>query len=67
MAENKQTVTVDGIKYDLASLSKEARAALNNLGAVENEMRQLRTRQGIARVAQEVFARQLKAALPKAE
>ena len=64
MAEKSPTVTIDGIKYELKNLSKEARAALNNLTAVENEMRQLRTRQGIARVAQEVFARQLKALLP---
>ena len=65
MADNKQTITIDGVKYDPDSLSKEAKTALNNLAACEAELRNLRVRAGIARVAQQVFANQLKAALPQ--
>lgn len=64
MADKSPLVTIDGVKYELNSLSKEARTALGNLTAVEEEIRQLRTRQGITRVAQQVFAQQLKALLP---
>ncbi len=69
MAEKapSQTVTIDGVKYDAASLSKEARSAINNMALVQKEITELRNRMGIARVAQEVFATQLKAQLPTAK
>lgn len=60
------TVTIDGVKYDSASLGKEARNALNNIAATEAELKRLQVQVGIARVARQVFTQQLKAALPKA-
>jgi hypothetical protein len=65
-AKSSPSVTIDGVKYDVASLSKEARNALNNLGATEAELKHLQVQVGIARVARQVFAQQLKATLPKA-
>ena len=59
------TITIDGVKYSADGLSKEARAALSNLSATENELKHLQVQVGIARVARQVFAQQLKAALPK--
>ena len=59
MAEKQDSVTIGGVKYDVASLSKEARGTLNSLATVEGELRRLRVQAGIARVAQQALAQQL--------
>lgn len=63
MADKPATVTIDGTKYEIDSLSKETRATLSNIGAVEQELRRLRTQTGIARIAQQALGAQLRAQL----
>ncbi len=67
MADKPSTVTIDGTKYELDSLSKDARAALGNLAAVEQELRRLRMQAGIARIAQQALGAQLRTLLPNAK
>lgn len=67
MADKAGTITIDGTKYEIDSLSKEAKAILANLATIEQELRRLRTRTGIARIAQQALAAQLKAQLPAAK
>ena len=67
MATQSPTVTIDGVKYDVASLSKEARATLASLGAVDQELRRLRVQVDIARIAQQTLGQQLRGLLPGAK
>lgn len=66
MAEKSRTITIDGTKYEIDSFSKEAKATLSNLAAIDLELRRLRTQTGIARIAQQALAAQLKTQLPAA-
>lgn len=63
MADKPATVTVDGVKYDVANLTKEARSTLASLGAIEQELRRLKVKVDIARVAQQAMGQQLRAQL----
>ena len=67
MADKKSegTLTVNGVKYEVDSLGKEAKATLQSLGAVEAELRRLRTQIEIACIAQQALGRALQEQLPK--
>jgi hypothetical protein len=60
-----QTVTIDGKKYPLSSLSKVARGHLLHARAADAEIKHLQMKLLIAQTAQKVFAVALKQALPK--
>lgn len=67
MADKPASVTIDGTRYEVDTLSKEAKTILANLAAIEQELQRLRTRSAIARIAQQALAAQLKAQLPAAK
>jgi hypothetical protein len=61
---NDETVTIDGVTYNMADLSEQARAQMANLRATDQEIQRLRTQLTIAQTARQSYANALKAELP---
>ena len=62
MADDK-TVTIDGVVYNWADLSEQARAQLANLRATDQEIKRLRTQLNIAQTARRTYVAEIKAEL----
>lgn len=62
--EKKPVVTIDGKKYDFASLNDEARKQLINLRACDEEIARRQRQLVIAQAAKAGFGQLLKAELP---
>ena len=58
-------INIDGTEYPLADLSDEARQQLENLRAVDAELRRLQREAAIVQTARAAYAAQLKSVLPK--
>lgn len=65
MADEKQTVSIDGIEYNLADLSEEATQQLANLRVADQEIERLNTQLAIAQTARNAYARALAEQLPE--
>jgi len=61
------TVTIDGKKYNIDQLSKEAKQLLANLQAADMEIQRLRFQAGMAQTARGAYAQALKAEIEKME
>jgi len=59
-------LTIDGKEYDIASLSDEAKAQLNNIQTVERKLAELQQEAAILQTARNAYAAALKAQLPQA-
>lgn len=64
MNDKEQKVVIDGTEYALSSLSKETKAQIANLRAVENEIAHLKARLAIAGTAKRAYQAALKNTLP---
>jgi len=62
-----QSVTIDGVEYQLSELSEEARAQVVNLRVTDQEIERLKQRLAIAQTARTAYANALKGELPKLE
>ena len=58
-----KTVKTDGELFALADLPGEARSAIANVGAIDNELKNLKLKLSIAQTARSVYAQTLKNAL----
>lgn len=65
MADQPQTVNIDGTDYNLADLSENAKAQLTNLRVTDQEIARLQQQQAIAQTARTAYARALKEELPE--
>lgn len=65
MVDEQQTVTIDGVVYDLADLTEEARQQIANLRVADQEIERLDARMALARTARNAYARALAELLPK--
>jgi len=66
MADDKQTITIDGTEYNLAELSDNAKAQVTNLRVTDQEIARLLQQLAIYQ-ARKAYARALSEELPKAE
>lgn len=67
MADQPQTLTIDGAEYPVDALSDQAKQQLANLQVCDQEIQRLQQQLGIAQTARASYARALQDALPKAE
>lgn len=65
MANQQQTVTIDGTEYDLAELPEQARTQLLNLRVTDQEIERLNHQLAITQTARRAYARELSSQLPK--
>jgi hypothetical protein len=56
--------TIDGIEYDLDTLSDAARSQLTNIQVTDQEIARLQQRLAIAQTARQAYARALQGELP---
>ena len=61
--ENK--ITIDGVEYNAADLSDEAKQQIANLRVTDAEIERLKTQQAIAQTARNAYAKALSELLPK--
>ncbi|WP_299313007.1 DUF6447 family protein [uncultured Halomonas sp.] len=61
-----QTITIDGVEYQLSELSEEARAQVVNLRVTDQEIAKLKQQLAIYQTARAAYARALGDKLPKA-
>jgi hypothetical protein len=59
-------ITIDGIEYDLDTLSDEANGQLGNIQFVDAELQRLSAQIAVFQTARIAYARALSEALPKA-
>lgn len=64
MSDNA-TVTIDGISYDVDKLSEEARAIVESLRFVEQEIAQFQSRIAVLNTAKSAYMGSLAKELPK--
>ena len=64
MAEENQTITIDGTEYKLAELSENARSQLVNLRVTDSEIDRLNQQLAIYQTARTAYARALSEELP---
>ncbi len=57
-------ITIDGQKYDLDSLSDEAKAQLTSLQFVDAELQRLTAQTAVLQTARMAYSKALQAALP---
>ncbi|MBZ0332067.1 hypothetical protein KZO25_17260 [Halomonas sp. ANAO-440] len=67
MAEEPQTVTINDTKYKLDELSDEAKAQVNNLRVLDQEIERVRQQMAIYQTARGAYAKALNEALPSSE
>ncbi len=60
----KQTITIDGVEYQLSELSEEARAQVVNLRVTDQEIAKLKQQLAIYQTARAAYARTLGEKLP---
>lgn len=65
MADEPQTITIDGTDYRYANLSEKARQQISNVSMVDQEIARLERRQALQQTARLAYARALEEALPK--
>ena len=58
------TITIDGQKFDLDSLTGEAKAQLSSLQFVDNELARLQAQAAALQTARMAYSKALQAALP---
>lgn len=58
------TITIDNIDYELDSLSEEAKAQLQSIQFVDQELARLQVRMAAMQTARNAYVGALKAALP---
>lgn len=59
-----QTITIDGVEYQLSELSEEARAQVVNLRVTDQEIAKLKQQLAIYQTARAAYARSLGDKLP---
>lgn len=67
MADDKQTVSIDGKEYPLEQLSEKARQQLANLRGCDEEISRLQRQSAIAQAARVTYSNMLQAELPAQE
>lgn len=67
MADDKQTITIDGTGYNVADLSDSAKQQVANLRVTDAEIEKLKQQMAIYQTARTAYARALSAELPKQE
>ncbi|MDR5876559.1 DUF6447 family protein [Halomonas sp. CUBES01] len=67
MADDKQTITIDGAEYNVAHLSDNAKAQVTNLRVTDAEIEKLKQQLAIYQTARTAYARALSEELPKKE
>lgn len=60
------TITIDGKKYAIASLSETAKVQISNLRIVDSQIQQLQQQLAIAQTARSAYVSILQMELPKA-
>ncbi|MBL1269844.1 MAG: hypothetical protein COA87_019270 [Halomonas sp.] len=60
-----QTITIDGVEYNTADLSEEARAQVVNLRITDQEINRLKQQLAIYQTARAAYAKALGDLLPK--
>lgn len=65
MAEQTQTVTIDGTEHNLADLSDNARGQLVNLRVTDEQIRHLQQQLAIVQTARTAYANELAKELPQ--
>lgn len=65
MADEKQTVTIDGTDYSVADLSDNAQSQVVNLRVTDQEIARLQQQLAIYQTARTAYARALSDELPK--
>ncbi len=68
-AKQAPKVTIDGVEYELDSLSNNAKSLINMIRMADREIKQLELQLTLSRIAQQTLANSLKAdlAAPKVE
>lgn len=61
---SSQTITIDGVEYQLSELSEEARAQVVNLRVTDQEIAKLKQQLAIYQTARAAYARTLGEKLP---
>ena len=67
MANEKNTITIDGTEYNVADLSDNAKQQIANLRVTDAEIEKLKQQLAIYQTARTAYARALSAELPKKE
>lgn len=67
MADEKQTISIDGTEYNLAHLSENARHQVTNLRVTDAEIEKLKQQLAIYQTARTAYARALSEELPRKE
>lgn len=62
--QSNQTITIDGVEYQLSELSEEARAQVVNLRVTDQEIAKLKQQLAIYQTARAAYARALGDKLP---
>ena len=62
-----QTITIDGVEYNAADLSENAKNQVMNLRVTDQEIASLQQKLAIAQTARVAYANALTAELPKAD
>ncbi|MEL7969109.1 hypothetical protein AAG587_22325 [Vreelandella neptunia] len=65
MADENQTITIDGTEYNVADLSEAARSQVVNLRVTDAEIEKLNQQLAIFQTARTAYANALAAELPK--
>lgn len=65
MADEKQTVTIDGTEYNVSDLSDNAQSQVVNLRVTDQEIARLQQQLAIYQTARTAYARALSDELPK--
>lgn len=65
MADQPQTITIDGAEYRYADLSEQAQLQINNISVVDQEIVRLEQQQALHQTARNAYARALSEALPE--
>jgi hypothetical protein len=64
MTTDTQTLTIDGVEYNAAELSNNAKSQIMNLRVVDQEISSLQQKLAIAQTARAAYANALKSELP---
>jgi len=65
MANEKNTITIDGTEYNVADLSDNAKQQIANLRVTDAEIEKLKQQLAIYQTARTAYARALSEELPK--
>ncbi|WP_404342572.1 DUF6447 family protein [Vreelandella venusta] len=65
--EQNQTITIDGVEYNVANLSENARNQVVNLRVTDAEIEKLQQQLAIFQTARTAYAKALSEELPKKE